>query len=339
MKILFIEWASYGNEDMKEAFLKEGHTLVSFPFFNKDARNDEKSVAQLPALIRREAPDAVFSFNYFPVVSNVCKRENIRYISWIYDSPYVMLYSYTAINPCNIIYVFDKDLYVEFHKAGIHTVHYLPMAANPDRLDVIESIVKEGLDEKAYPGCQVLVAKDGVIIYNKSFGYYAWWDLALDGCQALPQGTKIEEDDEEESKVNLFYNKDAEVETVEQEILGENLREEGVQFKVNEAGEFEILDDDIETRDREDGVRVYVRKIPARVKIWRTPQFNAWFKAGYMELGGEISGIEHFSKNALFGGHIVREFGVICLSIIFCNCLCSFFIDRVRNFFRRYAFG
>ncbi len=137
MKILFIEWASYGNEDMKEAFLKEGHTLVSFPFFNKDARNDEKSVAQLPALIRREAPDAVFSFNYFPVVSNVCKRENIRYISWIYDSPYVMLYSYTAINPCNIIYVFDKDLYLEFHKAGIHTVHYLPMAANPNRLDAI----------------------------------------------------------------------------------------------------------------------------------------------------------------------------------------------------------
>ena len=65
---------------------------------------------------------------------------------------------------------------------------------------------------------------------------------------------------------------------------------------MNEAGEFEILDDDIETRDREDGVRVYVRKIPARVKIWRTPQFNAWFKAGYMELGGEISGIEHFNS-------------------------------------------
>ncbi len=46
------------------------------------------------------------------------------------------------------------------------------MSANPVRLDVIESIVKEGLDEKAYPGCQVLVAKDGMIIYNKSFGYF-----------------------------------------------------------------------------------------------------------------------------------------------------------------------
>ena len=137
MKILFIEWASYGNEDMKEAFRKEGHTLVCFPFFNKDARSDGSAVAGLPAVLHKETPDIVFSFNYFPIVSNVCHKENIRYISWIYDSPYVMLYSYTAIHPCNTIYVFDQDVYLEFHKAGISTVHYLPMAANVERLDAL----------------------------------------------------------------------------------------------------------------------------------------------------------------------------------------------------------
>lgn len=137
MKILFIEWASYGNEDMKEAFRREGHTLVCFPFFNKDTRNDMSAVAGLPALLHKETPDIVFSFNYFPIVSNVCKQENIRYISWIYDSPYVLLYSYTAIHPCNTIYVFDKEVYLEFHKAGISTVHYLPMAANVERLDAL----------------------------------------------------------------------------------------------------------------------------------------------------------------------------------------------------------
>lgn len=122
---------------MKEAFSKEGHTLVCFPFFNKDARSDGSAVAGLPAILRKETPDIVFSFNYFPIVSNVCRQENIRYISWIYDSPYVMLYSYTAINPCNTIYVFDKEVYLEFHKAGISTVHYLPMAANVERLDAL----------------------------------------------------------------------------------------------------------------------------------------------------------------------------------------------------------
>lgn len=140
MKILFLEWASFGNEDMKEAFRQEGHTLVCFPFSNKEARQDTATEKRLTEFLHKETPDFVFSFNYFPLVSNVCRQENIRYISWIYDSPYVMLYSYTVINPCNTIYVFDKELYLEFHRAGIQTVHYMPMAANIDRLDQLQPV-------------------------------------------------------------------------------------------------------------------------------------------------------------------------------------------------------
>lgn len=135
MKILYIEWNSFGNEDMKEAFQAEGHTLICFPFSNKEGRHDESVESSLMGVLCKEAPDAVFSFNYFPLISNVCKKADIRYLSWVYDSPYVMLYSYTVINPCNTIYVFDKELCLAFERSGIHTVHYLPMAANTDRLD------------------------------------------------------------------------------------------------------------------------------------------------------------------------------------------------------------
>lgn len=38
----------------------------------------------------------------------------------------------------------------------------------------IEAIALEGITEEAYPGCQVLVAKDGVVIYDKSFGTYEY---------------------------------------------------------------------------------------------------------------------------------------------------------------------
>lgn len=137
MKILFIEWKSFGNNDIKDAFIAEGHEVVCYPFSNKDSRRDSELEQHLASFLRKEVPDVLFSFNYFPVISNVCKKENIKYISWIYDSPYVMLYSYTAINPCNAIYVFDKELYMEFHNAGIQTVHYMPMAANTERLDKI----------------------------------------------------------------------------------------------------------------------------------------------------------------------------------------------------------
>lgn len=135
MKILFIEWNSFGNADMKEALALEGHAVAVFPFSNEAPRRGEEIERELADAMHRESPDAVFSFNYFPVISHVCKKEDIRYISWIYDSPYVMLYSYTVINPCNTIYVFDKELYMEFHKAGITTVRYLPMAVNTQRLD------------------------------------------------------------------------------------------------------------------------------------------------------------------------------------------------------------
>lgn len=135
MKILFIEWKSFGNDDIKEAFETEGHRVVSYPFSNSDGRRDAKLEQDLSSVLHKETPDIVFSFNYFPVISNVCKKEDVRYISWIYDSPYVMLYSYTVINPCNVIYIFDKELYMEFHNAGIQTVRYMPMAANTERLD------------------------------------------------------------------------------------------------------------------------------------------------------------------------------------------------------------
>lgn len=151
MKILFIEWASFGNADMKDAFAREGHQVVSFPFSNKDARRDAEIESALAGKLREAVPDVVFSFNYFPLVSNVCKREGLPYISWIYDSPYVMLYSYTAINPCNTIYVFDRALCREFNEAGIKTVHYLPMAANTDRLDRLAPL----------PACSTATAAPG----------------------------------------------------------------------------------------------------------------------------------------------------------------------------------
>ncbi len=41
-------------------------------------------------------------------------------------------------------------------------------------LDQIEAIVKEGIAQQAFPGCQVLIAKDGVVIYNQSFGSFEY---------------------------------------------------------------------------------------------------------------------------------------------------------------------
>lgn len=137
MKVLFLEWKSLGNIDMIDAFLANGHEVLRIPFTNDEVRRDKNTENYLKNAIRDNNPDFVFSFNYFPIVSIACKDCDMIYVSWIYDSPYVLLYSYTILYEKNYIFVFDKDLCMEFRRAKIPTVYYLPLAANPERLSAM----------------------------------------------------------------------------------------------------------------------------------------------------------------------------------------------------------
>ncbi len=55
----------------------------------------------------------------------------------------------------------------------------IPEAVNMDskRLSYIDEIVNEAISDQATPGCQVLVARHGQVIYDKSFGYYTYDSL------------------------------------------------------------------------------------------------------------------------------------------------------------------
>lgn len=54
--------------------------------------------------------------------------------------------------------------YTMSEEVGIHQEDLYP----------IDSLALKGIKEHAYPGCQVLVAKSGKVIYNKSFGYHTY---------------------------------------------------------------------------------------------------------------------------------------------------------------------
>ena len=139
MKILMMEWKSFGNEDIIAAFKELGHEVKTMPFSNKETNHDEEIENNIVKTIQEFSPDFVFSFNYFPIISLACKKADMKYVSWVYDNPFVLLYSYTVIYPGNFCFIFDKELYMEFHKAGINTIYYMPLAANTDRLHAMES--------------------------------------------------------------------------------------------------------------------------------------------------------------------------------------------------------
>ena len=41
----------------------------------------------------------------------------------------------------------------------------------------IDAIAMEGLDSMAYPGCQVLIAKNGKVVFHKTYGYHTYHQL------------------------------------------------------------------------------------------------------------------------------------------------------------------
>ena len=98
MNVLFLDWPCFGSVDA--IFTLEqtmGYTLTKF--FHKDyqERISPDFDQYFSEVVSGKHFKFCFSFNYYPVVAENCKKYNIPYISIVYDSPYVPLYSYTII--------------------------------------------------------------------------------------------------------------------------------------------------------------------------------------------------------------------------------------------------
>lgn len=134
MRILFFDSPAFAKQDMLDAF--EEHQIHCDLFFHetyKDRQNAEFE-STFDHVFEQYAYDFVFSFNYLPLLSRCCQKHQTKYVSYVYDNPLVALYSCTLINPCNYVFLFDKETYYTFKNAGISTVYYLPLAANTKRL-------------------------------------------------------------------------------------------------------------------------------------------------------------------------------------------------------------
>lgn len=76
--------------------------------------------------------------------------------------------------PVSVKGVYDEGAGIDAEKSRL--AYNLPeeLGLKSSSFDLIQDIVEEGIDREAFPGCQVLVAKDGVVIYNRSFGTFEY---------------------------------------------------------------------------------------------------------------------------------------------------------------------
>lgn len=135
MNILFIDWPCFGRDDVLDFFITNHHHVTNFSHPDLDLRKSPIFLSEINQVIETQAFDFCFSYNYFPLVAQACYSHGLKYISLVYDSPQVKLYSYTVTYPTNYIFVFDSIIVEQFRKEGINTFYYMPLPVNADKID------------------------------------------------------------------------------------------------------------------------------------------------------------------------------------------------------------
>lgn len=99
--------------------------------FSCPLQNEEQEQRFLPLIrqsIKEQHADAIYSFDYFPVLSECCQAEECLYISYCCDMPTLAMFSANITNTCNRILTADSAMVEEFRLRGQKESYYLPLA-------------------------------------------------------------------------------------------------------------------------------------------------------------------------------------------------------------------
>lgn len=137
MHILMYRWKAYNYRDIEQTFLLLGHTVdnIEQELGSYDVSPEFERVIE--EKIRGTHYDMVFTVNYFPLISNVCERTGVKYVSWTCDNPLISMYHESVFHACNYIFTFDKTNYLEFRGMGVKHIWYLPLAVDTKRMDAL----------------------------------------------------------------------------------------------------------------------------------------------------------------------------------------------------------
>lgn len=130
-----------------------------------------------------------------------------NWIHIIMGNPYAVA-DFKDIN--NILFAYEDNDYSELAvlkwlEGKINATGQLPVTVTPQlpygsgnalvqKLSIIDSLVQDAIQRKAIPGCQVLVAKNNEIIFNKAYGHTAGDDsspVSLNTYYDLASVTKV----------------------------------------------------------------------------------------------------------------------------------------------------
>lgn len=135
MNILLYDMTSYIQKDLIYFLEKAGHHCKNVIYQFPDHENDPFFISKFRKIVKEGKYDLIMSTNFFPLVAQISYENNLKYISWSYDSPvnhaYLKKYNY----PTNYVFLFDKNEVESLNCQGLENIFHLPLATNTDRLD------------------------------------------------------------------------------------------------------------------------------------------------------------------------------------------------------------
>ena len=131
MNILFYRYGSICEPDIIASFKHLGFNITedTREVYNKQILPSD-CIKGLNELLKQDTYSFIFSINFFPSVSDVCNIWGIPYLCLIVDSPVLELFSTSLANPCNKVFLFDRQLYNDFHHINPDGIFHIPLATN-----------------------------------------------------------------------------------------------------------------------------------------------------------------------------------------------------------------
>ncbi len=175
MRILYYDWDEFNGPDCRDAMERLGHQVDRFKLNMKgyDLTPDNEQI--IKKLVTKETEDGhryydlLFSFDFFPNISEACQKFDIPYVSWVFDCPHYTLDSHVVNNSVNKIFVFDKMLYQKLVNKGVHTICYSPLGVNEKRLsELCDKLDKETGGHKVYEHDVCFLGN----LYDNEYNFY-----------------------------------------------------------------------------------------------------------------------------------------------------------------------
>ena len=144
--VLYLDWPCFKGEDLCYSLIHDfGFQVIRFSHPDFKERVSDSFFASFDETLQQQPVDFCISYNFFPLLAEAAHMHHIKYISLVYDCPFVKLYSYRITYPTNYVFLFDHTLYLKLKNGGISTVYYSTLPVNAE---MIHTLLQEPYDKE-----------------------------------------------------------------------------------------------------------------------------------------------------------------------------------------------